>query len=29
MGIPEEEKENGSNSIFKEIIAENFQNLRK
>ena len=29
-GIPEgEEKENGAESLFKEIIAENFPNLGK
>ena len=30
IGIPEgEEKENGEESLFKEIIAENFPNLGK
>ena len=30
MGVPEgEEREKGSESLFKEIIAENFPNLGK
>ena len=29
MGIPEEEREKGVESLFKEIIAKKFPNLRK
>ena len=29
IGLPEEEKEKGTESIFREIIAENFPNLGK
>lgn len=29
VGIPEEERENGLENVFKEIIAENFPNLKK
>ena len=29
VGIQEEEEENGAESVFKEIIAENFPNLGK
>ena len=29
IGTPEEEKEKGEESFFKEVIAENFPNLRK
>lgn len=29
MGIPGEQKEKGTESLFKEIIAENFPSLKK
>lgn len=29
IGIPEEEREKGAENLFKDLIAENFHNLRK
>ena len=29
VGIPEEERENGLENVFKDIIAENFPNLKE
>ena len=29
IGVPEEEREKGTEKIFKEIIAENFSNIGK
>ena len=29
IGVPEEEREKGTEKIFQEIIAENFPNMRK
>ena len=29
MGIPGEERENGAESLFKEIVAENVPKMRK
>ena len=29
IGVPEEEKQKGSEKIFEEIIVENFPNMRK